>query len=421
MRDHLEASLQYTLARLGAHGLPLIGRADWNDCLNLNAHSTDPDESFQTAPMRTSGSAESVMIGALFVLAARDFAALAAASGDDAARARYLSAADAMAAAIERHGWDGEWFLRAYDHSGQPVGSHRNVEGQIFIEPQALCAMAGIGAESGLVDRALQSVSERLACEFGIQLLDPPYRAYRPELGEISTYLPGYKENGSVFCHTNPWVIIAEAMRGRADKAMAYLRAIAPTYQTDPDRRRTEPYVYAQTIAGMQAAKPGEGKNSWLTGSASWSHVAVTQHILGIRPSLDGLVVDPCIPAEWPSFSVRREFRGAIYSIDVRTRDMSVAALRDWWSTARSSSGTSYRSRNTGRRSTCASSSVDATTSMSLHDSFELRAGGWNVVVAPSLGGSLLSCEHDGLAVLQAHRPGGGASASRLSIAAISR
>ena len=317
MREHLEASLRYTLERLGPHGLPLIGRADWNDCLNLNANSTDPDESFQTAPMRTSGSAESVMIGALFVLAAREFAGLAVASGDESTCARYQSAAVDMAGTIERHGWDGKWFVRAYDHSGQPVGSHRNVEGQIFLEPQALCAMAGIGAKSGILDRALQSVSERLACEFGIQLLDPPYRAYRPELGEISTYLPGYKENGSVFCHTNPWMIIAEAMRGRADKAMAYLRAIAPTYQTNPDRRRTEPYVYAQMIAGMPAANPGEGKNSWLTGSASWSHVAVTQHILGIRPSLDGLIVDPCIPAEWPSFSVRREFREAIYSIEV--------------------------------------------------------------------------------------------------------
>jgi len=317
MRDHLEASLRYTLDRLGAHGLPLIGRADWNDCLNLNAHSTDPDESFQTAPMRSSGRAESVMIGALFVLAARDFAALASALGDDAAATRYRSAAGEMSAAIEQHGWDGDWFLRAYDHAGEPVGSHGNVDGQIFLEPQALCAMAGIGGSAGLIDRALQSVAERLACDYGVQLLDPPYRSYRRELGEISTYLPGYKENGSVFCHTNPWVIIAEAMRGRSDRAMKYLRAIAPTYQSDPDRRRTEPYVYAQMVAGMHASQPGEAKNSWLTGSASWSHVAVTQYILGIRATLDGLVVDPCIPADWPAFSVQRDFRGARYRIDV--------------------------------------------------------------------------------------------------------
>lgn len=320
MRDHLEASLQYTLKRLGQHELPLIGRADWNDCLNLNAHSTDPDESFQTGPMRSSGRAESVMIGALFVIAARDFVQLALALNDHAASARYRAAADTIVAAIEEHGWDGRWFLRAYDHAGQPVGSHRNGAGQIFLEPQALCAMAGIGAESGYVDTALQSVSERLACKFGVQLLDPPYRQYHSELGEISTYLPGYKENGAVFCHTNPWLIIAEAMRGRSDRAMQYLRAIAPTYQSDPDTRRTEPYVYAQMVAGLAAGRPGEAKNSWLTGSASWSYVAVTQYILGIRAGMDGLVIDPCIPPEWPTFSARREFRGATYQIEVLNR-----------------------------------------------------------------------------------------------------
>ena len=317
MRDHLEASLQHTLTRLGTHGLPLIGRADWNDCLNLNAHSTDPDESFQTGPIRSSGRAESIMIGALFVLAARDYSALTTAVGDAATAAKYRNAAESMVQAIERHGWDGDWFLRAYDHESRVVGSHTNREGQIFLEPQALCSMAAIGADTGLVDKALQSVFERLACPFGVQLLDPPYSRYYRELGEISTYLPGYKENGAVFCHTNPWLIIAEAMRGRSDRAMQYLRAIAPTYQTEPDIRRTEPYVYAQMVAGMAAARPGEAKNSWLTGSASWSHVAVTQHILGIRAGLQGLVVDPCVPREWAAFSARRVFRGATYDIEV--------------------------------------------------------------------------------------------------------
>jgi cellobiose phosphorylase len=317
MRDHVLASLQHTLTRLGQHRLPLIGRADWNDCLNLNAHSTNPDESFQTGPMRSDGRAESVMIGALFVLAARDFAQVAVMQGNHAAAAEYQAAAANMVAAVEQHGWDGNWFLRAYDHAGQVVGSHRNREGQIFLEPQALCAMAGIGAEAGFIDKALQSVAERLACKFGVQLVDPPYTEYHAELGEISTYLPGYKENGAVFCHTNPWLIIAEAMRGRSDRAMQYLRAIAPTYQSDPDTRRTEPYVYAQMVAGLAAARPGEAKNSWLTGSASWSHVAVTQYILGIRAGMNGLVIDPCVPREWPSFTAQRQFRGATYEIEV--------------------------------------------------------------------------------------------------------
>ena len=288
MRDHLEASLGYTLARLGSHGLPLIGRADWNDCLNLNAHSTNPDESFQTAPMRTSGRAESVMIAALFVLAAREYAALAAALKDDAAAAKYRAAADAMAATVETHGWDGEWFLRAYDHAGRAVGSAGNDEGQIFLEPQALCAMAGIGAATGLVDRALQSVSARLASAYGVRLLDPPYRSYHGELGEISTYLPGYKENGSVFCHTNPWLIIAEAMRGRADRAMQVLRSIAPTYQSDRGHAPHRALRVRTDGRRPAAASPGEAKNSWLTGTASWSHTAVTQHILGLRASVRG-------------------------------------------------------------------------------------------------------------------------------------
>lgn len=317
MREHLEASLRYTLERLGVHGLPLIGRADWNDCLNLNAHSTDPDESFQTGPIRSSGRAESVMIAALFVLAAREFAALADALRDGDAATRYRGDAQDMTTAIEAHGWDGSWFLRAYDHEGRAVGSRSNEAGQIFLEPQALCAMAGVGAAAGLIDKALDSVSERLACGFGVQLLDPPYREYHSELGEITTYLPGYKENGAVFCHTNPWLIIGEALRGRSDRAMQYLRAIAPTYQLDPDTRRTEPYVYAQMVAGLPAARPGEAKNSWLTGSASWSYVAVTQYILGVRASLAGLVIDPCVPPEWTQFSVVREFRGATYRIEV--------------------------------------------------------------------------------------------------------
>ncbi len=317
VRNHLEASLGYTLQRLGSHGLPLIGRADWNDCLNLNAHSTDPDESFQTGPIRSSGRAESVMIGALFVLAARDYATLADALGERDVADSWRDAAAKMAHTVEEHGWDGDWFLRAYDHEGRVVGSRRNESGQIFLEPQALCAMAGIGADAGHLQRALDSVHERLASKFGAQLLDPPYQAYQRELGEITTYLPGYKENGAIFCHTNPWLIIGEAMRGRSDRAMQYLRAIAPTYQLDPDTRRTEPYVYAQMVAGLPAARPGEAKNSWLTGSASWSYVAVTQYILGVRATLEGLIVDPCVPPEWERFEVQRVFRGATYRIEV--------------------------------------------------------------------------------------------------------
>ena len=317
MREHLEASLRHTLDRLGEHRLPLIGRADWNDCLNLNAHSSDPDESFQTGPMRSSGRAESVMIGALFVLAARDYADLCQVQGERQSADDWRAAAESMAEAIAGAAWDGAWFLRAFDHKGRAIGSSRNDEGQIYLEPQGLCGMADIGGDAGLVLRALDSVAGRLAREYGLQILDPPYRRYHSELGEISTYLPGYKENGAVFCHNNPWIIIAETRQGNGDRAMRYLRAIAPTYPKDAGSRRTEPYVYAQMVAGTDAPRPGEAKNSWLTGTASWSYVAVTQHILGVRPTCDGLTIDPCIPADWPGFSMTRTFRGARYEIEV--------------------------------------------------------------------------------------------------------
>lgn len=330
MLDHLRASVSFIQNNLGEHGLPLIGRADWNDCLNLNALSSDPDESFQTGPLRGNGRAESTMIAALYILATRELAGLCTAYDLSDEAQTYLEHADSMVQAVERHGWDGAWFLRAYDNNGKAVGSHRNTEGQIFVEPQGLCAMAEIGLQQGLVERALDSAADRLATPFGLCLLDPPYQAYDEALGEISTYLPGYKENGSVFCHNNPWVVIGETVAGNGDRAMEYLRCIAPTYQDDHARRRVEPYVFAQTIAGKAAQRPGEGKNSWLTGTASWAYVATTQHLLGIRPEIGGLRIRPCIPRDWAYFEVIRRFRGAFYRIKVlnpRASGTSVARI----------------------------------------------------------------------------------------------
>ncbi len=310
--QHLYRSVQYTLDRLGPHGLPLIGRADWNDCLNLNCFSEEPGESFQTTENREGGVAESVFIAGLFVLAARELAAI---THDDA----LLEAAGAMSDAVLSHGWDGDWFLRAYDHFGGPVGSASNEEGQIYIEPQGMCVMAGIGLEDGRAQRALDSVAGQLATEHGIVLLRPAYQRYHLELGEISSYPPGYKENGSVFCHTNPWVIVASTIVGDGDRALEYHLRINPSArEAISDVHRCEPYVYAQTIAGREAPTFGEAKNSWLTGTAAWSYVAVTQWILGIRPDHDGLRVDPCLPTSWSGFTARRRFRGATYEIAVR-------------------------------------------------------------------------------------------------------
>jgi len=299
--------------------LPLIGRADWNDCLNLNLFSETPGESFQTSPQREGGAAESVFIAGLFVLAARELAALAGRTGDPEGAERCRAEADEMAEAVARDGWDGNWFRRAYDYFGQPVGSAENDEGRIFVEPQGMCVMAGIGLDDGRAERALASVCEHLATPHGIVLVQPAYSRYRPELGEITSYPPGYKENGSVFCHTNPWVIIAETIVGNGDAALDYyLRTNPSARERIGDVHRCEPYVYAQMIAGPDAPTYGEAKNSWLTGAAAWTLVAITQWILGIRADQDGLRVDPCLPADWSGFTAERRFRESVYRIIVR-------------------------------------------------------------------------------------------------------
>jgi cellobiose phosphorylase len=329
--EHLQRGLRYVLERLGPHGLPQIGHADWNDCLNLNCFSAEPGESFQTHfDSGDATIAESVFIGGLFVLAARELADLAAHHGRAADAGAYRGHADAMAETVLAHGWDGEWFLRAYDRLGQPVGSHLCDEGRIYIEPQGMCVMAGIGLEDGRAARAMRAVHEQLATPHGIILHRPAYTRYSLNLGEISSYPPGYKENGGVFCHTNPWCMIAAARLGQGDRAFDYYLRINPSArEAISDLHRCEPYVYAQMIAGREAPTHGEAKNSWLTGTAAWNLVAATQWILGVRPAHNGLLVDPCIPAAWDGFTVTRRFRGATYEIDVRNPDHVCRGVRE--------------------------------------------------------------------------------------------
>jgi cellobiose phosphorylase len=317
---HLQRSMQYTLDRLGPHELPLIGRADWNDCLNLNCFSEAPGQSFQTTTNKDGKVAESVFIAALFILAAGEMVEIAShrrKEGDQSTQV-YQLAAKAMEKAVWEAGWDGAWFRRAYDDFGNPVGSSRCAEGQIFIEPQGMCIMAGLGILDGRARQALDSVAERLATPHGIMLHQPGYTRYYLHLGEISSYPPGYKENGSVFCHTNPWIMIAEAMLGNGSKAHDYYLRINPSKREEiSEVHRCEPYVYAQMIAGHEAPAYGEAKNSWLTGTAAWNYLAITQWILGIRPEYDGLRIDPCIPPEWEGFTVVRSFRGSRLTITV--------------------------------------------------------------------------------------------------------
>ncbi len=321
--DHLTISFDHVVNNLGPHGLPLIGRADWNDCLNLNCFSNDPNESFQTTENKTEGSkAESLMIAGLFVVYGRDYVELCSQLNKNEEAGRAEKHVENMVEAVKKHGWDGNWFLRAYDYFGNKIGSDENEEGKIFIESNGWCTMAGIGLEDGMVEKALDSVKERLDCEYGIVLNNPAFTKYYIGYGEISSYPPGYKENAGIFCHNNPWVMIGETVLGRGDQAWEYYKKICPAYLEDiSELHKTEPYVYAQMVAGKDAARPGEAKNSWLTGTASWNYYTITQYILGIRTDYNGLVIDPCIPAEWEGFKVSRRFRGAIYNIEVVNPD----------------------------------------------------------------------------------------------------
>jgi cellobiose phosphorylase len=317
--DHLQRSLRYTLDRLGPHRLPLIGRADWNDCLNLNCFSDTPGQSFQTTTNKEGKVAESVFIGGLYVLAAQEMADLADALGRRGDAKRYRYEAERMKATVREHGWDGEWFLRAYDALGNKVGSKENAEGQIFIESQGMCVMAGIGVRDGMAQKALESVNKRLATKHGIVLNQPAFTHYYIEYGEISSYPPGYKENAGIFCHNNPWIIIGEALLGNGDRAFDYYSRINPSAREKiSELHRCEPYVYAQMIAGRDAPTHGEAKNSWLTGTAAWNFYAVTQYILGIRPTHNGLRIAPILPSRWNGFRAVRKFRGVTYTIVVK-------------------------------------------------------------------------------------------------------
>ncbi len=314
--DHLQRSFFYTLERLGPHCLPLIGRADWNDCLNLNCFSSAPGQSFQTTTNKDGKVAESVFIAALFVFAGNELAAIAERRGYARDLALYRSAVMKMEQTVRSHGWDGEWFLRAYDDAGNKIGSKECEEGRIFIESNGFCVFAGIGLDDCKAAKALVAVRKHLATQHGIVMQQPAYSRYHLTLGEISSYPPGYKENAGIFCHVNPWVMIAETRLGHGDLAHDYYMRINPSAREEiSDVHRCEPYVYAQMIAGKDAPTFGEAKNSWLTGTAAWNYYAITQWILGVRTTFDGLEIAPVIPTGWRGFSLTRIFRDVAYRI----------------------------------------------------------------------------------------------------------
>ena len=323
--EHLEVSLEHVLNNRGPHGLPLIGRADWNDCLNLNCFSDTPDESFQTFSNPNAPDdrvAESLLIAGMFVSIAPELVAIEERLGRKEKAEDYRRAIAEMTAAVEKDGWDGEWFLRAYDALGGKVGSKECEDGKIFIESQGYCVMAGIGRDNGMAEKALESVHKYLETEHGIVLLQPAYREYHLELGEVSSYPGGYKENAGIFCHNNPWIIAAEATLGHGDRAFDLYTRIAPAWREEiSDLHRMEPYVYSQMIAGKDAPNFGQAKNSWLTGTAAWNFYVISNYILGIKPDWDGLKIDPCIPHGWDGYTVRRRFRSAEYEIRICNPD----------------------------------------------------------------------------------------------------
>ena len=318
LMDHLKRSFNYTVTHKGPHKLPLIGRADWNDCLNLNCHSLHPGESFQTFGPSEGPVAESVFIGGMFVKYGLEYADLCELMGDQAEADRAKAEVEEMKKVLLDAGWDGDWFVRAYDSSSNKVGSKECEEGQIFIEPQGFCVLAGVGVETGEAIKALDSVKERLDTDYGIMILQPAYTRYHEELGEVSSYPPGYKENAGIFCHNNPWVSIAETVVGRGDRAFEIYQKTCPAYVEEfSEIHRTEPYVYSQMVAGRDAKFHGEGKNSWLTGTAAWTFVNISQHILGLYPTHKGLQINPCVPDGFGDFTLTRKFREGSYTIKV--------------------------------------------------------------------------------------------------------
>ncbi|MBP3656878.1 MAG: glycosyl transferase [Clostridia bacterium] len=320
LMEHLRRSFRYTVEHLGPHGLPLIGRADWNDCLNLNCFSKTPGESFQTTANFESGVAESLFIAGMFVGVCPDYEILCRLYGwaEEADSVAGLKAA--MEKAVLEHGWDGEWFLRAYDAFGNKIGSNECDEGKIFIEPQGFLVMAGVGVKEGYAQKALDSVREHLLSEHGVAILTPPYTRYHIELGEISSYPPGYKENGGIFCHNNPWIALAETTLGHGGRAYDVYTRTCPAYITDQKLHHTEPYVYSQMVAGPYAPRFGQAKNSWLTGTAAWTFYTASQGILGVKPDYDGLKVDPCLPECLNDVRIVRKFRGSTYNIHIVNR-----------------------------------------------------------------------------------------------------
>ncbi len=308
--DHLRRAIEFTRNDVGAHGLPLLGFADWNDTMNLRK------------------GAESLFAASLYGKALLEMIELARHLGDSAAANKYAAYHDEMKQKVNEHAWDGEWYVSYFDADGAPLGSRANSHGQIYVTGQPWPVISGF-ATPERSRQALDSVNRLLNTRNGIKLSTPAFNGFDLKRGGITTYPPGTKENGGIFLHTNPWVIIAETFIGNGDRAYKYYAQINPAAKNGHiDEFECEPYVYPQNILSDEHPQFGSARNSWLSGTASWMYQAGTQYILGIMPAFGGLQINPCIPANWPGFKMTREFRGAVYQIEVENPDHICKGVR---------------------------------------------------------------------------------------------
>lgn len=297
--EHLKRAIQFSLDHLGNNGLVQGLQADWNDCLQFG----------------TTG--ESMFSTFLMANGVRVIAELAEQTGRDADAAWARGVLESLEVVLE-NAWDGGWYIRGISSTGAKLGSKALDEGQIYLEPNVWAAISQTVPEARAIG-AMDSVYERLSTEHGVALCAPAHTKEVPGVGlSLLVFPPGHKENGGIFCHANSWTIVAEGVLGRGDRAYEYYRGFLPAkYNDQAELHQVEPYVYCQFTHGPESPRFGQARNPWLTGTASWSYVGVTQYILGIRPELSGLRIDPCLPEGWDGFAVMRRFRGMDLTINV--------------------------------------------------------------------------------------------------------
>ena len=307
---HLKRILDFSCRETGRNGICKGLRADWNDCLNL-------------------GGGESAMVSFLLYWALGNFISLAKELGRQEDAEKYAAAAESVRETAERVLWDGEWYLRGITKNGRPIGTAGDAEGRVHMESNTWAVVSGLASRER-AEKCMDSVEKYLYTPYGLLLNAPSYTKCDPDIGVVTMVYPGLKENGSVFSHPNPWAWCAEALLGHGTRAMKYYDALCPARQNDMiEIRRSEPYAYCQFISGRDHACFGEAHHPFMTGSSGWAYFAATQYILGVRPAFDGLIVDPCIPAAWKGFSMKRMFRGALYEITVENPDGAEKGVKE--------------------------------------------------------------------------------------------